>query len=197
MTRSEFERRFPSDDACLEFLKERSYPAGTWCPWCAKRSRFHRIARPSAYSCQYCGHHVYPTAGTIFHRSRTSLMLWFRAMESVRTSGDHLTARGLERELGVSYKTALRMYRQIGLLLDEEPDPLASGEVVRTPERTQPRQGKGGRRAMNKRFGMRSLRSRRFVLSAVSVVAVVVGAAAVVSQVRVTAHRRPSRAPIS
>jgi len=62
LTSSELERRFPTDDACLEFLKERSYPAGTACPLCGKATRFHRIAGRSAYSCQYCGHHVYPTA---------------------------------------------------------------------------------------------------------------------------------------
>jgi transposase-like protein len=130
VTASEHERRFPTDDACLEFLKERACPAGTACPACKKRSRFHRIAGRSAYSCQYCGHHVYPTAGTIFHKSRTSLMLWFRAVELVRTSGARVTARDLERELGVSYKTALRMNRQVRLLLDEEPDPLGSGDAL-------------------------------------------------------------------
>ena len=71
---------------------------------------------------------MYPTAGTIFHRSRTSLKLWFRAIELVRTSGDQVTARALERELGVSYKTALRMHRQVRILLEEDPDPLAGGD---------------------------------------------------------------------
>ena len=136
MTPSELDRRFPTDDACLEFLKERSYPAGTPCPSCGKGSRFHRIAGRSAYSCQFCGHHVYPTAGTIFHKSRTSLKLWFRAIELVRTSGDQVTARALERELGVSYKTALRMHRQIRILLAEDPDPLAGGDAARTPQRS-------------------------------------------------------------
>src|SRR4051812_34795081 len=113
VTFKEVARRFPSDDACLEFLKERSYPAGTCCPECAKPSRFHRIKGRSAFSCQYCGHHVYPTAGTVFHKSRTSLQLWFFAIELVRSEGSALSARKLEREIGVSRKTAQRMLRQI------------------------------------------------------------------------------------
>jgi transposase-like protein len=210
----ELDRRFPTDDTCLDFLKERSYPTGTTCPSCGKRSRFHRIARRSAYSCQYCGHHVYPTAGTIFHKSRTSLRLWFHAIELVRTSGDRLTARDLERELGVSYKTALRMHRQIKLLLDEDPDPLVTGDAVRAQQRarplrgrrqaanrsvrstrvdggvarvsTQPRRSEGG--AMRERFGIRNLGTRRLALSALLVVGIVVGVAVGVSQTRVTTH---------
>lgn len=34
------------------------------------------MSRPS-YSCAKCGHHIHPTAGTIFHKSSTSLHLWF------------------------------------------------------------------------------------------------------------------------
>ena len=131
MSSSEFQRLFPDDDACLEFLKERRYPAGTACPSCAKPSRFHRISGRSAYSCQYCGHHVYPTAGTIFHRSRTSLLRWFYAIELARSEGAALTARRLEGEIGVSSKTALRMLRQIRTLLAQDPDPLGTGSRSR------------------------------------------------------------------
>ena len=212
MTPSELDRRFPTDDACLDFLKERSYPTGTPCPSCGKGSRFHRIAGRSAYSCQFCGHHVYPTAGTIFHKSRTSLKLWFRAIELVRTSGDQVTARALERELGVSYKTALRMHRQIRILLEEDPDPLAGGDAARTRERVRPSYGRsktrnravGGSRVdrvgaqprrrrgggMSKRFEWRKPTHRRYALRALVVVAIVVGAALGVSQARVSEHHQ-------
>jgi transposase-like protein len=206
VTSAELDRRFPTDDACLEFLKERLYPTGTPCPSCKKGSRFHRIAGRSAYSCQFCGHHVYPTSGTIFHKSRTSLRLWFRAIELMRTSGDELTARALERELGVSYKTALRMQRQIRALLEEDPDPLAGGDAARTLTRARPSQGRHrtGNRAvkesrvqrasrqphrrrgggMNKRFEWRKPAHRRYALRAIVVAAIVVGAALGVSQAR-------------
>src|SRR6478736_7983850 len=90
MTFSRFLELFPDNDACLDYLKDKFYADGTACPKCEKASKFHRITGRSAYSCQYCGHHVYPTAGTIFHKSRTSLRLWFRAIELVRTRGDEL-----------------------------------------------------------------------------------------------------------
>jgi len=155
---------------------------------------------------------VYPTAGTIFHKSRTGLRLWFRAIELVRTSGDEVTARALERELGVSYKTALRMHRQIRVLLGEDPDPLAGGDAVRTPQRARPSYGRpkrknravGGSRVdrvsaqprrrrgggMSKRFEWRKPTHRRYALRAFAVMAIVVGAALGVSQARVSEHHQ-------
>src|SRR5215204_1636964 len=119
MTFTEFMRRFPDNDACLEYLKERFYPVGTECPSCHKASKFHRIKGRSAYSCQYCGRHVYPTAGTIFHKSSTSLQLWFWAIYLMSSTRCGLAAKHLEREIGVSYKTAHRMFKQIRTLLDD------------------------------------------------------------------------------
>ncbi len=128
MSYTEFMRRFPDSDACLEYLKEKFYPAGTACPKCERPSRFHKIKGRSAYSCQYCGHHVYPTAGTIFHKSTTSLQLWFWAIYLISASKCGISAKQLGREIGVSYKTAHRMFKQIRTLLGDDDGPL-SGDV--------------------------------------------------------------------
>jgi transposase-like protein len=129
MTYTEFLRRFPDNDACLEYLKERYYPNGTECPKCGKASRFHRISGRSAYSCQFCAHHVYPTSGTIMHRSSTSLQLWFWAIYLVSNSKTGISAKQLGREIGVTYKTAWRMLREIRSLLSDHDDGPLSGEV--------------------------------------------------------------------
>ena len=128
MTYSRFLELFPDNTACLEYLKERFYPAGTECPSCGKPSKFHRIKGRSAYSCQYCGHHVYPTAGTIFHKSTTSLQLWFWAIYLMSSTRCGISAKQLGREIGVTYKTAHRMFKQIRTLLADDSGPL-SGDV--------------------------------------------------------------------
>src|SRR5919109_1247317 len=120
MTYSRFLELFPDNDACLAYLKDRFYPDGTECPNCAKASKFHRIKGRSAYSCQYCGHHVYPTAGTIFHKSTTSLQLWFWAIFLMSSTRCGISAKQLEREIGVTYPTAHRMFKQIRTLLSDE-----------------------------------------------------------------------------
>lgn len=129
LTYSRFRELFPDNDACLEYLKGKFLPDGTECPKCGKASKFHRIKGRSAYSCQYCGHHAYPTAGTIFHKSTVSLQLWFHAIYLMSSTRCGISAKQLEREIGVTYKTAHRMFKQIRTLLsDDDQEPL-SGNV--------------------------------------------------------------------
>lgn len=129
MTYSRFMELFPHNDACLEHLKGRFFPDGTECPKCDKASKFHRIKGRSAYSCQFCGHHVYPTAGTIFHKSTVSLQLWFYAIYLMSSTRCGISAKQLEREIGVTYKTAHRMFKQIRTLLSDDEEGPLSGKV--------------------------------------------------------------------
>lgn len=123
MTPAAFAARFPDDDACHRWLKERFYQDGTPCPGCGKASKFHPIRGRSAYSCQFCGTQVYPAAGTVFHKSTTSLRVWFWAIFLVASTRGRITTRELERELRVTYKTAQRMRNELrrALGLDQEP----------------------------------------------------------------------------
>ena len=57
-----FEQQFPTDDACLDFLKQARWPKGVFCQKCQKITAHHRIANRKVYSCQFCGSHVSPTA---------------------------------------------------------------------------------------------------------------------------------------
>jgi transposase-like protein len=129
MTYTRFMQLFPSHDACLDYLKDRFYADGSDCPSCGRKTKFHRIKGRSAYSCQYCGHQVYPTAGTIFHKSTTNLQMWFWAIWLMSNTRCGISAKHLEREIGVSYPTAHRMFKQIRTLLSDEGEPMLSGDV--------------------------------------------------------------------
>jgi transposase len=128
-TYNQFLEMFPNNEACLAYLKEQFFADGTECPKCGKASKFHRITGRSAYSCQYCGYHAYPTAGTIFHKSSVSLQLWFFAIYLMSSTRCGISAKQLEREIGVTYKTAHRMFKQIRSLLSDEDEPPLSGDV--------------------------------------------------------------------
>jgi transposase-like protein len=128
----EFMQAYPDDAACLDFLwRQRFAPDGhtAHCPKCDQDRRFHRVkARPS-YSCDTCGHHLHPTAGTIFRKSSTSLHLWFYAIYLMTSTRCGISAKQLERELGVTYKTAWRMFNLIrNKLMTDDTGPL-SGDV--------------------------------------------------------------------
>jgi transposase-like protein len=71
-----------------------------------------------------CGHHVHPTAGTVFHKSSTSLKTWFHAIYLMASTRCGISAKQIERETGVTYKTAWRMFKQIRSMLDEDVGPL-------------------------------------------------------------------------
>ena len=122
-TIKDFNQQFPTDDACLEFLFKARYPQGVTCPNCQKVTKYYKRAGVKVYACEFCGHSVSPTAGTIFHKSETSLRSWFYAMFLMASTRCGISAKQLERELGVTYKTAWRMFKQIRSLMDEKSNP--------------------------------------------------------------------------
>jgi transposase len=125
----DFNRDYPDDAACLEALRQRRYPDGGTCEKCGRVTRYHRDADRQSYSCQWCGHHVHPTAGTILHKSTTPLKLWFYAVFLMAQTHCGMSAKQLERELGVTYKTAWRMLHQIRSMLYEDDGLPLSGTV--------------------------------------------------------------------
>jgi len=127
----EFMRDFPDDAACLEHLwRQRYAPDGEHaeCPKCKRERVFRKYATAQgrqSWTCTGCGHHVHPTAGTIFHKSSTSLHLWYFAMYMMASTRCGVSAKMLEREIGVSYKTAWRMLNLIrNQLMQDDGEPL-------------------------------------------------------------------------
>ena len=116
MSLAEFMGTFEDDAACLEWLwRERLSSDGSHaqCPKCGRERKFHKLTGHPAWSCDACGHHLHPTAGRIFHKSSTPLQLWFYAMYLMASTRCGMSAKDLERELGVTYKTAWRMLHLI------------------------------------------------------------------------------------
>lgn len=112
-TVTEFFKRFPTDDDCLDHLMSVRYGDKIECPKCSKVGKFSRVKKIPAYSCAWCGHHIHPMAGTPFERSRTPLQKWFYAMYLFTTSRHGVPAKELQRQLGVTYKCAWRMGHEI------------------------------------------------------------------------------------
>ena len=114
LTIQQFFKRFPSDDACLDHLMEVRYGHKHECTNCEREDANHyRLKNRNAYSCEFCGNHVYPASGTLFEKSRTSLQLWFYAIYLFTTSRHGVSAKELQRQLGVTYKCAWRMGHEI------------------------------------------------------------------------------------
>lgn len=130
---ADFLSEFPTDEACFDWLWRRLHSSDgemAYCPKCERDRRFHRVKARQSYSCDSCGHHIHPTAGTIFEKSTTPLRLWFHAIFLLSQTRCGISAKQLQRELGVTYKTAWRMHNRIRRMLGDEGDggPLV-GEV--------------------------------------------------------------------
>jgi transposase-like protein len=120
-TVADFNREFPNDDACLEHIKEQRWPDGvTECAKCGVERKHYRVTGRTAYACDHCGNHIYPLAGTVFEKTTTPLKTWFYAMYLMGSTRCGISAKQIQRETGVTYKTAWRMFRQIRSLLSEE-----------------------------------------------------------------------------
>ncbi len=136
----DFMREFPDDATCLDYLwRTRCSPDGehAYCPHCDLERHFRRYHAPESgktrvrqvWTCTSCSHQLSPTAGTIFHKSSTSLHLWFYAIWLITSTRCGVSAKQFERELGVTYKTAWRMFNEIrNKLMTQDEGPL-SGEV--------------------------------------------------------------------
>lgn len=117
-TFKQFQTEFPDDSACLAKLMEINYGgAMTACPQCREERQFHAMTKRKAYACQVCGFHIYPCAGTIFHKSSTKLTNWFFAMYLMTSTRHGVAAKELQRQIGCTYKTAWRMAHELRKLM--------------------------------------------------------------------------------
>ena len=158
-TITDFMRRFPDDDACLDHLMKLRYGETLECPKCSKEGRFARLTKHPAYACPWCGHHIHPMVGTPFHRSHVPLQKWFYALYLFTTTRHGVPAKELQRQLGVAYRTAWRMGHQLRKYMgDVDGDDGLSGhvEVDETMIGGRRKGGKRGRGAPGKTvvFGM-------------------------------------------
>ena len=124
----DFQKQFSNDAACLEWLKDYRYPSGITCKNCGEVTKHHLMTTRRSFSCQVCGNHVHPTAGTIFHKSDTPLTIWFYTAYLMAQTRGGVSAKQIQRETGVTYKTAWRMCNLIRRMLNEGNNPL-SGQV--------------------------------------------------------------------
>ncbi len=140
---------FGTDAKCLQFVFDNRYGKDFVCPQCKATGKFYLIASRKRFDC-VCGFTVSPLAGTIFHKSSTPLTLWFHSIFLFASSRNGVSAKELERQLGVTYKTAWRLAKQIRILFAQANNPLSG--VVEADETYMggKRQGKRGRGAENK-----------------------------------------------
>lgn len=118
-TITDLKKDFPNDDVCLDYIFTNKY---------SDAKGYHRVTGRKCYAHQSTGAQIHPLAGTIFEKSSTPLTLWFHAIFLFSSSKNGVSAKELQRQLGVTYKCAWRIASQIRSLMEQGNDPL-SGTV--------------------------------------------------------------------
>ena len=154
-TIKDFNIDFPDDNACLDYVFDKNYGKDFECLECHKTG-FYRVSDRKCYACAWCSYQIHPLAHTIFHKSSTSLKTWFHAIFLMSTSKNGVAAKEIQRQTGVTYKTAWRMQRQIRMLMKPGNDPLRGTVEIDDTYIGGKRPGKRGRGAEGKTpvFGM-------------------------------------------
>ena len=102
----EFTERFGTEEACRAYLIQQRWPEGFICHRCGHDRATH-LADWDLWECRICHHQTSLIADTTFRGTRKPLRLWFLAMYLVTTSKGGISARELQRQLGLkAYQTA-------------------------------------------------------------------------------------------
>lgn len=121
----QFNQQFPDDDTCLTYMFEQAYGKMPACPKCGVADPgYYRVKARKCFECKDCGNQIYPLAHTIFHKSSTSLRDWFYIIYLYSVAKNGVSAKEVERHLGVTYKTAWRIAKQVRELMQQTGSPL-------------------------------------------------------------------------
>jgi transposase-like protein len=117
MTVPQFEKLFPTDEACKAYLTARRWPAGIRCPRCGNESVYALKARPFNWQCQQCdkrGYRFSVLVGTIFENTNKPMNVWFKVIYLMLTSKKGISSLQIHRMMGFgSYETALYMCHRV------------------------------------------------------------------------------------
>lgn len=149
-TIKDFNRMYPDDNSCLDEIFKNRYEHLKVCPSCKRETNFYKVKGRKSYACQYCGYHISPLANTIFHKSSTSLKNWFYSIYLFSNSKNGVSAKELERHLGVTYKCAWRIAKQIRLLFRQNKKLLSNIVEIDETYIGGKHRGKRGRGSENK-----------------------------------------------
>ncbi len=122
---------FQDPDKAREYLEAQVWPNGPVCPHCGVIGQHYvlsgKSARPGLYKCKACREPFTVTVGTVFERSKVGLHLWLQAVHLMSASKKGISAKQLERMLGVTYKTAWFMCHRIREAMTANPTNLLGG----------------------------------------------------------------------
>jgi len=113
MTFLELMTKFPTEQHVIDYYIKVRYGDNVACNHCGSTKVYQRHNNLKLFDCNDCGNTFSPFKDTIFEKSSTDLRKWFYAIHIFLNSKKGISGYQLQREIGVTYKTAWRMLHQI------------------------------------------------------------------------------------
>lgn len=130
----EFNKQFPTELDCIRYFITIRYNNKPVCRHCGTSKIYHRRDEPRKFSCPACHNSFSIFKGTIFEKSDTDLRKWFYAIHLFLNSKKGISGYQLQREIGVTYKTAWRMLKQIRLAMGNIENQQFLGTLIEVDE---------------------------------------------------------------
>ena len=98
----EFQSKFPTERDCLLYLSEQKWKNGYTCRKCSNNNYCKGI-KEFDRQCTKCRYLESPTAGTLFHKIKFSLVKAFHIIYFISTNKKGITSTELGRKLGLKH----------------------------------------------------------------------------------------------
>lgn len=118
--------RYNTEEKCIAHFERIRWPHGLECIRCGSKRvmKFDATGKTDKlrhlYECVDCRYQYSVTTGTIFHDSHMTLTKWFLAIYLICSGKKGISAKELQRQLGVTYKTAWYMAHRIRSAMSED-----------------------------------------------------------------------------
>ena len=120
MNYQEFLKKYPDETSIIDYFIKIRYPNGVKCNHCGSEKVYHRSKEYKVFDCNNCGKDFSVFKDTIFEHTSTDLQKWFYAIHLFLNAKKGISAKQLQREIGVTYKCAWRILKQIRIAMDDK-----------------------------------------------------------------------------
>lgn len=152
VTLLEWQKKYGTEEACVETLISTRWPNGFVCPNCNSQKSGYIESR-RAFQCYKCRHQAYITAGTLFHSTNLPLVKWFWAIYLVSSDKGGISALRLSKQIGVSWPTARKVLKKIRIAMTDRDSVYKLHQIIELDDAYigGKKTGKRGRGALGKK----------------------------------------------
>lgn len=125
----DIQREFPDEAACGEYIISHRWPNGFVCPRCGSQRGVRLRTRAFTFECLACHRQTSATAGTLLHRTKLPLNVWFWAAHLFSTHSNSMSALQLKDQLGVNFRTAWLLLHKLRTAVADRDSEMLTGLV--------------------------------------------------------------------